>query len=191
MENYKISINTQVKIALLSVIGFILMFLSTPLIIFPSFLRLDISDLPEVIAWMQFGLLGGILTALLKNVLHLFITQSAGIGELINFIVASLYLISLNLVFRKAKSLKISLIVGTIFIGILSIPVNRYIMFPLYEAILHIRPENIVSLAAKSNPLIKNLNLYLALIIMPFNLFKFLVVSILSYSLKGILKIKI
>jgi len=191
VENYSVSLNTQLKIALLGAIGFILMFLNTPIVIFPSFLKVDISDLPEVIAWMTFGLPSGILVALLKNILHLLITQSAGIGELINFIIATVYLTCLNVFFNKTRSIKISFILGTLCISILSVPINQYIMFPLYKAILHINPENIISLASKSNPFINNLMLYLALVIMPFNLVKFLIVSSLAYSLKGILKIKI
>ena len=55
--------------AMLSTIAFILMYIEFPIpALIPSFVKLDISDLPELLAAFSLGPVYGVVVSLLKNV---------------------------------------------------------------------------------------------------------------------------
>ena len=63
---------------ILGALGFVLMLLEFPLpFIIPSFIKMDFSELPALIAAFAYGPVYGILVCLIKNLLHLFVTTSA------------------------------------------------------------------------------------------------------------------
>ena len=63
-------VKTVVKISVLGVISFSLMFLKTPLWFTPPFLKFDISDLPSVIGAFAMGPGTGVWIQLIKNTLN-------------------------------------------------------------------------------------------------------------------------
>ena len=179
----KYSAKQIARIAIFSTISFILMFLNTSLPLFPPFLKVDLSEIPAVIMLLTGGVYEAIFVSLIKNIIHFTVSQSAGIGELINFIISASFIILIHFLYNKTKKIKVSLLFSTIIISILSALVNYFIMFPLYSVLLGINKQMILNLAASFNPLVVNLNLYFMIIIIPFNLIKFTIVSILSYNL--------
>ena len=72
--------------AMLSAVAFILMFLDFSVPFMPAFIKMDLSELPALIGAFSMGPVCGILICLIKNVLHLFITTTGGVGELSNFL---------------------------------------------------------------------------------------------------------
>lgn len=82
----KVSTRELVSIAVGAAISFVLMLLEFHLPFAPDFIKLDFSDLPALILAFGFGPLAGVLTELVKNLLHLLISSTAGIGEVSNFI---------------------------------------------------------------------------------------------------------
>ena len=78
--------------AMLSTVAFLLMFIEFPIpALIPAFVKLDISDLPELLAAFSLGPIYGVVVTLLKNVLFSVLhgTSSAYVGELFNFIMGS------------------------------------------------------------------------------------------------------
>ena len=71
--------------AMLSAVAYILMFLDFSVPFMPSFIKMDLSELPALIGSFAMGPLCGVIICLVKNVLHLFITSIGGVGELSNF----------------------------------------------------------------------------------------------------------
>ncbi|MBR1658709.1 MAG: ECF transporter S component, partial [Oscillospiraceae bacterium] len=71
-----------VKVAMLGVLAYVVMFLELALPFFPSFLKLDLSDLIPLIGALALGPAAGVLVELLKNLLHLITTHTGGVGEL-------------------------------------------------------------------------------------------------------------
>ena len=184
----KYSAKQLVMIAMFSTISFILMFLNTSLPLFPLFLKVDLSEIPAVIMLFTGGVYEAILVSLIKNILHFTFSQTAGVGELINFLISSSYIILIHFLYNKTKKIKVSLIFSTIIISILSTAVNYFIMFPLYSIILGVTKQMILNLAASFNPFVTNISLYFIIIIIPFNLIKFSLVSVLSYNLYNKIK---
>ena len=72
--------------AMLSTVAFLLMFIEFPIpALIPAFVKLDISDLPELLAAFSLGPIYGVIVTLLKNVLFSILhgTSSAYVGELL------------------------------------------------------------------------------------------------------------
>lgn len=184
MKNNKL--NTSIKISLLGCIAFLLMYIEIPLPIFPSFLRIDIGDLPALIGAFAFGPVAGVLVEFFKNVLYLiFKGNTAGIGEAANFIVGSVLVFSAGLVYKKNKSKKgafIGLLVGGVAMTLVGAVLNYYVFLPLYETVLGFKVSAVVGMGSAVNHNVTNLNSFIVWIIVPYNLLKALVVCIMTLA---------
>ena len=121
--------------AMLSAIAFVLMFLDFAVPFMPSFVKMDVSELPALLAAFALGPVYGVVVCLVKNLLHLLITTTGGAGELCNFLLGACFILPAGLVYQKLKSRKGALlgaIVGAVVMGLLSIPLNYYITYPIY-----------------------------------------------------------
>ena len=67
-------------------IAIILQYIEISIPIMPSFIKLDFSDLPELIGAFAYGPFTGVLIALIKNIIHMAVSQSGFVGELSNFL---------------------------------------------------------------------------------------------------------
>ena len=76
-------------IAMLSAVAFALQFLEFPIPIMPAFIKLDFSDLPELLAAFAYGPLAGVAVAAIKNLIHLPLSSSMYVGELSNFLLGA------------------------------------------------------------------------------------------------------
>lgn len=180
-------LNTLIKISLLSAIAFILMFFEFPLPIFPNFLQIDLSDLPALIGGFALGPMAGVLIELFKNVLHIIFkgTSTALIGELANFLVGSVFVITSASIYAKNKTRKnaiISLIIGSIVMSIAAGILNYCLFLPLYDKVLGFKIAAVVGMGSKLNPRIINLFTLVLWSIVPFNLLKGIIVSAVSLA---------
>lgn len=131
----RIDIGVLTKTAMLSAIAFVLMYLEIAIPIMPSFIKLDLSDLPALIASCCFGPLSGICVCFIKNAIHLFFSSSGGVGELSNFILGSLFVIPAGLVCRNNKTRKnviLGSLLGAFLMAALSLVTNYFIVYPVY-----------------------------------------------------------
>jgi len=98
--------------AMLSTVAFLLMFIEFPIpALIPAFVKLDISDLPELLAAFSLGPIYGVIVTLLKNVLFSVLhgTSSAYVGELFNFIMGSVFSFTAGFIYQRRKSRKSAL----------------------------------------------------------------------------------
>ncbi|WP_373897970.1 ECF transporter S component [Haloimpatiens sp. FM7315] len=180
----KTKLNTNIKISLLAVIAFLLMYIELPLPMFPSFLKIDISDLPALIGSFAFGPVAGIVVELFKNVLHgLFASQTAFIGELANFIVGAVLVFTAGSIYKKRKNKNgaiLALVIGTLAMTVTAAIVNLYILLPLYEKVLNIPMAAVIGMSSKVNGKIVNMSTFILWAIVPFNLVKGVFISIIT-----------
>ena len=126
------------KIGIFSAVAFALQ-----LIVFfwVGFLAVEASDVPAcLIAFME-GPVAGLLIELVKNLIHLTITETGGLGELANFVTSGSFVFTAGLLYKllknkqnnQTKSLIIACSVATIVFVISAFLVNLYIFLPLYE----------------------------------------------------------
>lgn len=167
----------MVTVAMLGAVSYILAFFEFQLPIFPSFLKLDVSDIPSLIAAFAFGPLAGIAVEFFKNVLQALSTSTAGIGELANFFIGSAFVATAGLIYKRKHTRSgalVSCIVGAIVMAITGALFNYFVLLGLYEKFMPL--DQIIAMAAAFIPAIKTkLDLVLWSIV-PFNLVKALLV---------------
>ena len=91
--------------AVLSALSAALMYLEFSVPVVPSFLKYDFSDLPALIAAFGVGPLAGVAVELIKNLIHLPMTATGGVGELANFIIGVCYVLPAGLIYRFRKGI--------------------------------------------------------------------------------------
>ena len=136
METKKrVNVRSMTVTAMLSAIAFVLMFLDTAVPIMPSFIKLDVSELPALMATFALGPVYGVIVCLIKNILHLFITQTGGVGELSNFILGVGFVLPAGLIYHHKKTKAnavIGALVGAVVMAAISFPSNLYVVYPVY-----------------------------------------------------------
>lgn len=180
--------------AMLSAVAFILMFLDFSVPFMPAFIKMDLSELPALIGTFSMGPVCGILICLIKNVLHLFITTTGGVGELSNFLLGVAFVLPAGLIYRHKKSRRSALIgslFGAVIMGVFSVVSNYFLVYPVYYNFM---PEEAVLGAYQVIvPSMKSILQCLVCFNMPFTIVKglfsvvitFLVYKHISPILKG------
>lgn len=183
----KFNLNKQIKISLLSVMAFLLMFIEVSIPVFPQFLKMDISDLPALIGTFALGPLSGVLIEFFKNLLHgLFVGKTVFVGEFANFSVGSLIVLTSGIIYKLNKTKKnavLGLITGTLVMSLGAGLLNYFVLLPLYEAVLNIPIDAIVEMSGKINHKITDLNTLVVWAIVPFNILKGFILSAITLSL--------
>lgn len=122
-------------IAMLSAIAFVLMFLEFSVPIMPPFIKMDLSDLPALLGAFAMGPVSGVMICLIKNLMHLFLSSTGGVGELSNFILGTCFVLPAGLMYRnwkKKKSAVLGAMAGAFLMALASIVSNYYIVYPFY-----------------------------------------------------------
>ena len=71
--------------------------------------------------------------------------------------------------------------VSTLVLAIVAIPVNAFITLPLYGSMMGFPLEAIIGMSASANPLVKDKMSLLLAVFVPFNLFKGIVVGLITF----------
>ncbi len=173
----------MVKISVLAVISMVLMFFDLSVWFAPPFLKLDISDLPSLIAAFAMGPMAGVITQLLKNILSFLIEGSStgGVGEISNFLVGSVFVYTAGIIYYRKKTFKravLGLIVGVILMSMFASISNYFVIFPLYSKILPL--DQIIQLASQLNRFVVDYKSLIIYAVVPFNLLKGTIVSVIT-----------
>ena len=126
-----------VTTAMLSAVAFVLMYLEVAVPVMPSFIKFDFSDLPALLGAFALGPVYGIIIELIKNLLHLVVSQSMFIGELSNFILGASFVFTAGLIYKIKKTRMRALsggLVGAVVMGLISIFSNMFLVYPIYVA---------------------------------------------------------
>ncbi len=183
--------------AIMGAIGFILMMLEFPLsFIIPSFIKFDFSELPALITAFSLGPVWGVAVCLIKNLLHLFVGSTAGVGELSNFVLGAVFVFVAGVIYKHKKSRSGALIgtlAGAFSMAAISVFTNYYFVYPIYAKML-IPMEAIIGMYSDILPSCDNLWEALLIFNFPFNLAKGLIDAAICFAvykkLSPILKIR-
>lgn len=179
---------------MLTAVAIILQYIEFPLAMFiPPFIKFDFSDLPALIGAFAFGPLAGVVIELVKNLIHCLVSQSFTVGELSNFILGAVFTFIAGFIYMKSKSKKSALIggiVGSVVMGIISVPSNYFVVYPFYYNFM---PEEVVlGMYQAILPSMKNMLQCLLVFNVPFTIVKGLIsvgITMLVYKkLSPILK---
>jgi len=138
MQNNSKRISTR-KItvtAMLSAVAAVLMLIEVSVPFMPEFIKLDISELPALLAAFGLGPVCGAAVCLVKNLIKaLLMTTTGGVGELANFLLGVCFVVPAGLIYKYRKSrlsAAIGAVVGAAIMGIVCVPINYYITYPIY-----------------------------------------------------------
>ena len=177
-----ISTSNMVKISILGVMSFILMFMNLPLPIFPAFLKIDFADIPSVSGGFALGPVAGIMIQLIKNILHfMFDNSTGGVGEISNFIVGGSFVLVSSSIYHAMRSKKgaiIGSIAGTIVMAMVGALSNYFLIIPFYSNIMPI--DVIINLGTVVNSAIHDKLTLVLYGVIPFNIFKGIVISVVT-----------
>ena len=123
--------------AVFSAISFLVYLIEIPIFAATpaSFLKLDLSNVFVMLAGFMYGTIPAIIVSVVKELIHIMIGTTGGVGEFANMIITTFYLLIPSLVYRYKKGFKtviITLSLACILQSFISLLVNRYINFPFF-----------------------------------------------------------
>lgn len=135
----KMNVRELTATAMLIAVSWILYIFDFKVPIVPSFLSMDFSELPAVIASLAMGPCAGVFVCLVKNVMHLLISHTMWVGELSNFILGVAFVVPAGVIYKRKKTKKraiAGLIAGAVTMALISVPSNYFIVYPVYDKIV-------------------------------------------------------
>lgn len=179
-------VRTITMTAMFGAIAFILMNFDFKVPFMPSFISMDVSELPALIGAFSLGPVSGAVVCLIKNLLHLMRTSTGGVGELSNFILGAMFVVPAGLIYSKMKTKKgaiIGCLVGAVVMAIGSVFTNYFMVYPIYTNFMPM--EAIIAAYQAINPKVNNLMECLIVFNMPFTFVKGMlsvVITLLVYK---------
>ena len=183
-KRQKLNTRMIAQIGMLGAIAVVLMLFEIPLPFAPSFYEIDFSEVPVLIGCFSMGPLAGVLIELIKIVLNLCIngTMTAGVGEAANFVIGCALVLPAAFIYKRKKTKKgaiIGLVTGTLFMTISGCFINAYVMLPTYAKAFGMPIEALVEMGSAVNANITDLLTYVMFAVVPFNLLKGVLVSMI------------
>ena len=169
--------------AILGAVATVLMFLSFPMpFLIPSFVKMDFSELPALLAAFSLGPASGVAVCLIKNLINVFSTTTGGVGELANFLMGIFFVLPAGWIYRRKKTRKgamIAAIIGAISMAVFSVPINYFISYPFYTSFMPL--DVIIGMYQDLIPSVDGLLACLLIFNMPFTLLKGLLDVVLAF----------
>lgn len=164
------------------------MCLELPLFFAPDFYKLDFSELPVLITAFYFGPVAGVVTEFLKVVIKLLLkgTSTAFVGDFANFVVGCSFILPAAIVYHIRKSRRTAIVgmaVGTVILTIFGSLFNAVYLLPTFSKLFGMPLEAIVGMSQAVNPAITNVQTLVLMAVVPFNLLKGILVSVITYLL--------
>lgn len=184
IKNSVIPINAYVlvRLAILSAILAILSYFEITPPLSPSFVKLDISDFPALLASFLFSPVTGVIVEFVKNLFRLFSSMTCGVGELANFIIGASMAFSAGIVYKRNKTLKgalISFIISSFVMALVGSAANYFILLPLFSSFMPI--DTIIASFNSFIPIIKTKLDMILYSVIPFNLMKGTLISVITF----------
>lgn len=172
-------------IAIFSAIAAVLMFLEIPLFFAPSFYQIDLSEIPILICTFYLGPVSGVICEFLKVLLKLLLkgTSTAYVGDFANFALGCSMVLPASIVYhcRKSKRTAIwGLVIGSAVMTVFGSMFNAFYLIPKYVDLFGMPLEVIVGMGTEVNPAIHSLGTLVLFAVVPFNIVKGLIVSVLT-----------
>ena len=178
MKTGKWSIQKLIYTAMLAAVAGVLMSLEFSVPMMPPFYQVDFSDVPSVIAVFLMGPVSGICVEVIKLLIKLITvgTNTMYVGELANLIAVFLFVWPLWFLYQKlganrkaaVEALLLSIVIRTA----CACFINANITLPLYAKAMSLPLDEVIRMVASVNPAIKDLNGFIILATIPFNVLK-------------------
>lgn len=178
MKTGKWSIQKLIYTAMLAAVAGVLMSLEFSVPMMPPFYKVDFSDVPSVIAVFLMGPVSGICVEVIKLLIKLITvgTNTMYVGELANLIAAFLFVWPLWFLYQKLGANRKAAVEALLLSIVIRIAcacfINANITLPLYAKAMSLPLDEVIRMVASVNPAIKDLNGFIILATIPFNVLK-------------------
>ena len=187
----KLTVKQMTLIAVQSAISVILYyFVKFNVPFFPPWLDIQVSEIPALITAFAYGPYAGSLVIFIRFVTKLPATITAGVGEVADLVLGVTLVCISSLMYRKNKTIKSALIgtvTGTLVCTVLACVLNWLVLIPAY---IHLAGFSIEMLSGMMSYIpwfeVTPENFMLAYIfigVLPFNLFRYVIVAIITFIL--------
>lgn len=169
--------------AVFAAIAAILMYFEFPVPLMPPFLKIDLSGAAILIGAFIFGIGPGIAMVLIKDLIHVTMTQSGGSGELQDFILLTLFLVVAVSVYRHYRTRKgavLGCVAGSLVMSLAAMVTNYTIIIPFYSKVMLMPMDAIFGACAAVNPHISGMSTYLLIGVLPFNIIKGAIITLIT-----------
>lgn len=160
-------------------------FVKIPLPIFPSFLELQISDMPALIAGFAGGPLSGAVVIIVRTLIKLPFSHTACVGELADLIIGLGFVLSSAFFYKKFRTLKgalIGLIIGTFSTTAVAVLCNYLFLIPFYATLMPMEAIlGMVQVVHKSATMETFYLYYLLFAVLPFNLLRGAICGVITF----------
>lgn len=182
----RMKVKTIAFVGLMGAVSAVLMLFRFPIPFMPPFLSFDLSGLMEMLGGFMFGPFAAICIIIVKILLQLVMqgSFSLGTGELQNFILSSCYVLPAIFIYHRSKSKKMAAVgmaVSSVFVSAVAILTNLYLIIPFYVKLFGMSMDDIISMCSAVNPAMKNAMTMALFGILPFNLIKYGVTSLVTF----------
>ena len=167
---------------ILGAISTVLMMLSFSVPFMPSFIKLDFSELPALIASFSMGPVAGVAVCFIKNLVNLTMTTTGGVGELSNFLLGVCLVLPAGLVYKFRKNRLaafLAALAGSLIMALASLPLNYFVTYPIYMNFMPI--EAIIGMYEAIFPGVNGLFSCLLIFNVPFTFLKGFLVTVLTF----------
>ena len=174
--------------AICGALAAVLMLFEIPLFFAPSFYEIDLSEVPVLFCGFFLGPAAGVTCELLKILLKLVIkgTSTAFVGDFANFFVGCSMVIPATILYHCKKSKRfalIGLVTGTLVMTVFGSFFNAVYLLPKFSELYGIPLEAIIAMGTDVNPGITSVSTLVLFAVVPFNILKGALVSLLTFLL--------
>ena len=166
----------------------VLMLFELPLFFAPGFYKLDISEMPVLICTFYLGPVAGVMTELVKVMVKLLLkgTTTAFVGDFANFVVGCSFVLPASIIYHAKPGKKTALIgmaVGTLVLTVFGSIFNGVYLIPKFAELYGMPLDAIVGMGTAVNANITSITTLVVFAVVPFNLLKGVIVSVLTFLL--------
>lgn len=185
-QNKLLTTKNVVLMGMFSALAGVLMLFEIPLLfIAPSFYKLDFSEVPILVGTFALGPLAGVLMELLKIMVKLLFkpTSTAFVGEFANFVIGCALIVPAGIIYRLKKTRKganIGMVTGIVIMTVIGVVINAQVMLPFFSKFYGMPLEKIVGMGSAINPAVYNVWTFALICVVPFNMMKGIVVSLVT-----------
>lgn len=189
-EGTRMNVKQMSMVGIMSAITVVLYYVAKfNLPFFPPWLDIQVSELPALITGFAYGPFAGCLVILVRFVLKLPATITAGVGELADLVLGLAVVGISSIIYKKNKTIKGALIATGIGVAIgvvLSCFLNWLVLIPAYIYLAGFPLEALVGMLSYMPIEVTKENFMLAYVLvgaLPFNLVRFILVYALTFLL--------
>ena len=172
-------------IGIFAAMGGLLMYFEFPLPFAPSFYEIDLSAVPVLICSFSLGPVAGVVCELAKVILKLLLkgTTTAFVGDFANFVVGCSFILPATIIYHRCKTKKgalVGMVTGTVVMSVFGSFFNAVYLLPAFSALYGLPLEQLVAMGTSVNGMINSVSTLVLFAVVPFNIVKGAIVSLLT-----------